>query len=106
MAADLGPLDFRGKKSKAGLPRTVNAISIGNSLQLSKPPGLGIKLPVKGIGAGVSTGFDPSQQKPKIIGGTVLKKQENKLKDSDESDDDGNQKAFAQQVIDPVKISY
>lgn len=68
---------------------------------MSKPPGLGIKLPMKGINTGVATGFDPSQKKPLVIGNTVLKKQENKLKDSDDSDD-GDIKAFNQQVVDPV----
>lgn len=90
-----------GTEKYGNFIRTMAATGIGSSLTLSKPPGIGLKIPMKGGNTGVATGFDPSQKKQLVIGNTVLKKQENKLKDSDDSDD-GDNRAFSQQVVDPV----
>lgn len=63
---------------------------------MGKPGGLG----------GVASGFDPSQQKPAVIGNaTKLSKQQNKFKDSDEESDDDGPKQFSQQVVDAVNSS-
>ena len=84
--------------------RTLNAGGLGKSLQQPKLPGVSLKLPGPANKNGAATGFDPSQQRPKIIGNTVLKKQDNKLKDSDDDEDsfDVSKKAYGQQVIETV----
>lgn len=90
-------------KSRLVLIRTLSASGIGKSLQLSKPPGGGLKLGKPSGLEGVSSGFDPGQKKFMIIGNaTKLSKQENKFKDSDEDSDDDGPKHFGEQVVDTV----